>query len=126
MPVEVTTTAENSLWICKCDEDRKYREMYSMCSASATLATGTPNVCQSVRLSHPSLSSCSLSPFAYTSLSREVIGVRVYEGLASPTGQPVLCMSLIKHSFLIGAPPPSHPSFFLSSLSRPCDAQWAH
>ncbi len=70
--------------------------------------------------------SLDLPPYVFSSCSRTVIVVRVHEGLAGPTGWSVLCMSLIKHSFLIGAPPPPHPSVFLSSLSRPCNAQWAN
>lgn len=51
------------------------------------------------------------------SLSRMVIGVKVYKGPAGPNGR---CMSLIKHSLPIGAPPSSHPAFsFFSFLSRP-------
>lgn len=61
-----------------------------------------------------------------SSLSRMVIGVRFYEGLAGPAGQPVLCMCLIKHSFLNGAPASCLPSFFHSSRPHACDAQWAH
>lgn len=49
--------------------------------------------------------------FACTSLKQND-----HKGLADPTGWPLLCMSLIKHSFLIGAPPSSPPlaSFYSS------------
>lgn len=55
-------------------------------------------------------------------LSRMVIGVKVYKGPAHPNGP---CMSLIKHSLPIGAPPSPHPAFSVFSfLSRP-SAGWA-
>lgn len=44
-----------------------------------------------------------LSPFTRKSLKQDG-----HEGLADPTGRPLLCWSLIKDSFLVGAPPPSH------------------
>lgn len=72
---------------------------------------------------HEKSFSSFLLSFMCSSHRTLVIGVTVCEGLAGPTGWPILCMRLIKHSFLIEAPNFSHPSVLLSSLSRPCDAQ---
>lgn len=55
---------------------------------------------------------CPLSLFL-CSHSGTVILVILYKGEADPIGWPVVCMSLIKYSFIIGAAP-SHPPFLLS------------
>lgn len=76
---------------CKC------KVHYLLCILSLWDTQGLPNTLPFTAL----YGSHSLCPFVCSSLSRIVVGVRVYGGQAGPAGRPVLCVSLIKHCILI-------------------------